>query len=299
MSKLATHQAAFAMLWATSSLLAWKALADTLALSMHDDAYTHLILILPVCAALLYRNRNLLRVLIDNDYRMGSALLAISLFLGCSTLAWNNSFSSDLQLSVRMLALVLSWIGAFVICFGSRASRSVLFPLGLLFGLVPLPQFMLNALVALLQLASAWAAHLLFAAFGIPVAQDGVVLAVPGLTLHVAQECSSIRSSSMLLTTTMVLAYLLLRSNWRRILLICLVFPLSVAKNGLRIFTIAMLGIHVDRGYLTGRFHHDGGVAFFAIVLIAILVAAWIFRRGETWPLNADLEPMKPQEARG
>jgi exosortase len=192
-----------------------------------------------------------------------------------------------------MFALVLSWIGAFELCFGSRASRLVSFPLCFLFGLVPPPQHLLVTIVALLQQGSAWTAYLFFAAFGIPVSKDGVLLTIPGLTLQVAQECSSIRSSLMLLVTTMILAHLLLRSPWRRVLLIALAIPLSVAKNGLRIFTIAMLGTHVDPGYLTGRFHHQGGIVFFAIALFGIFAVLWILQRGDELPLEPDLTSAK------
>ena len=57
--------------------------------------------------------------------------------------------------------------------------------------------------------------------------------------------------------------------------------PLSVAKNGLRIFTIGMLGTRVDRSFLTGRFHHNGGIVFFLIALAVIFILLWILRRGE------------------
>ena len=113
------------------------------------------------------------------------------------------------------------------------------------------------------------------------MAQNGVLLTIPGLTVEVAQECSSIRSSSMLLVTTMVLAQLLLRSPWRKALVIGVAVPLSVAKNGLRIFTIAMLATRVDPAYLTGRLHHEGGIVFFMIALIGVFVLLWILRRGE------------------
>jgi len=46
-------------------------------------------------------------------------------------------------------------------------------------------------------------------------------------------------------------------------LLIAAAIPLSVAKNGLRIFTIAELGTRVDPGFLGGKLHHDGGIIFF------------------------------------
>jgi len=120
-----------------------------------------------------------------------------------------------------------------------------------------------------------------FSAFGVPVVQEGVILTIPKLTLKVAEECSSIRSSSMLLVTTMVLAQLLLRSPWRKALLIFLAVPLSVAKNGLRIFTIAMLGTRVDPKFLTGKLHRDGGIVFFTIALLATFALLWILHRGE------------------
>ena len=85
----------------------------------------------------------------------------------------------------------------------------------------------------------------------------------------------------MLLVTTMVLAHLLLRSSWRKWVVIGIAIVLSVAKNGLRIFTIAMLGTRVDPGYLTGRLHHEGGIVFFMIALIGVFVSLWILRRGE------------------
>jgi exosortase/archaeosortase family protein len=54
-----------------------------------------------------------------------------------------------------------------------------------------------------------------------------------------------------------------------------------VAKNGLRIFTLAMLGTRVDRGYLTGRLHHQGGIVFFAFSLLLIFAALWLLERSE------------------
>jgi exosortase len=204
-----------------------------------------------------------------------------SVLLACFAWRGADSFKQDVQLSIAMIALVSWWIGSFAFWLGLRALRSALFPLCFLFGLVPIPRFALDEVINLLQLGSAWAAHGLFAVFGVPVDQNGVFLTIPGLTLQVAQECSSIRSSLMLLVTTIVLAQLLLRTPWRRMLVIGLAIPLSIAKNGLRIWTIAMLGSRVDPGYLTGRVHRQGGIVFFAFALVGIFVALWLLRKGE------------------
>jgi exosortase len=291
MTKPAKHQLGFAALGAVSLLLGWRALVDTFSLSLRDDQYTYLLLIIPVSAALIFLEWRVLRTMLALNVRAGPVCLAIAGLIAGSAFGWPVAPPPDLQLSIRMLALVLWWIGAFLLCFGSRPSRLVIFPLCFLLGLVPLPQLAVSTIVALLQQGSTWAARVLFEAYGVPVLQDGVLLTIPGLTLQVAQECSSIRSSSMLLVTTMVLAQLLLRSPWRKALAIGLAVPLSIAKNGLRIFTIAMLGTRVDPAYLTGRLHHEGGIVFFAIILLLTFAVLWILRKGEGSSRESTLRP--------
>lgn len=281
MIKLPRPQVSLFILVAVSLLFGWRSLLETFALALRDDAYTHILLILPISASLIFPEWRSLRPMVAPNVRTGSAFLAIAVLVAGLVGEWSGSLPSDVRLSLGMLALVIWWIGAFALCFGSRVSRSVLFPLCFLFGLVPFPRFALNEIVHLLQHGSALAAYLLFTAVGVPVAQDGVLLTIPGLTVEVAQECSSIRSSSMLLVTAMVLAHLLLRSPWRKGLLIGIAVVLSVAKNGLRIFTIAMLATRVDPGYLTGRLHHEGGIVFFLIALLGLFLLLWILRKGD------------------
>ena len=280
-TNLARSNAGVLILWIASLLWGWHTLANTLVLSMRDEEYTYILLILPVCAVLLFLQRQSIRQSIAFDFRLGPVLLLIAAAIACCLQARSSSIAPDVQLSIAMFALVLWWVGDFVLWFGARASRLALFPLCFLFGLVPLPRAVLDATVERLQISSALAAHALFWMVGVPVDQSGVFITIPGLTIQVAQECSSIRSSSLLLATTIVLAQFMLVSPWRKMILIGLAVPLSVAKNGLRIFTIAMLGTRVDPGYLTGRFHHQGGIVFFAIALIAVFFFLWILRRGE------------------
>ena len=281
MTNLKKHLAGLALLLMVTTLLGWRPIVDTLLLATKDDQYTYIFLILPVSIALIFLEWRSLRTIVGLGLLAGTALLSLAALTACTVFVLSPSLTPDVRLSINMIALVMSWIGGFVFCFGYRASRSVSFPLLFLFGLVPLPTVILNVVVAFLQEASAWTAHIFFSAFGVPVVQDGVILTIPKLTLKVAEECSSIRSSSMLLVTTMVLAQLLLRSPWRKALLICMAVPLSVAKNGLRIFTIAMLGTRVDPKFLTGKLHRDGGIVFFTIALLATFALLWILQRGE------------------
>ena len=289
----------FAFLCGMSILFWWHSLVMTLRLALANDAYTHILLILPVSAALIYLDSQhldskhhssqdskygdskALRIDPQPSPRIGAALLVLALLIG-GYARWGMAATvDDVRLSLGMFALVTWWIAAVLFCFGARTFQSFLFPLCFLFLVVPIPESALNWIVEFLQQQSAVAARIMFRAVGVPVTQDGIMLSIPGLDIEVARECSSIRSSLMLVVTTMVLAHLFLRSWWRKALLVVAAIPLSVAKNGLRIFTIAELGTRVDPGFLDGKLHHNGGIVFFGIGVVAVVVLLWILRRTE------------------
>jgi len=281
-----TQAPAFAFLCAVSILFWWHPLVTSLNLALANDAYTHILLILPLSAALIYMDSKYgdskaLRIDPQSSPRLGSALLALALLMGCSARWGMGAAPDDIRLSLAMFALAIWWIASVILCFGATTFQRLLFPLCFLFMVVPIPELALRWIVEFLQQQSAVAARIMFRAVGVPVTQDGIMLSIPGLDIEVARECSSIRSSLMLLVTTMVFAHLFLRTWWRKVLLVAAVIPLSVAKNGLRIFTIVELGTRVDPGFLTGRLHHHGGILFFGLSVVAVGVLLWVLRRTE------------------
>ena len=264
----------FVLLCLVSLVLWWHTLVATFGLALRAGEYTHALVIIPLSIALIFTEWRSRKAKPEPNFRTGLALLVLAILIGFAGGRWRGpaSLPTDVQLSLEMLAVVTWWIGSFVCCFGTRVSRMSVFPLCFLLWLGPLPEFALNHIVRFLQIGSAYAARLLFEIVRVPVIQDGVRLSIPGLTVEVAKECSSIRSSLMLLVTSMVLAHLLLRSVWGKGLVILAAIPLCLAKNGFRIFTIAILTVYVDPGFMHGRLHHEGGIVFFLLFLAALLV---------------------------
>jgi exosortase len=286
----------FLCLCAVSLIVGWRPLAATFSLALQNEAYTHLLLVVPVSVALiLVGGASRLRQG-EPSLRIGSALLVLALLIGLMGWIRAGNIGDDLQLSLYVLAVVTWWIGAFVCFFGSRISRIYIFPLCFLLWMVPLPEFVLGRVVSFLQQGSASAAHMLFTAAGVPVVQDGVMLSIPGLKIEVATECSSIRSSMMLVVTSMVMAQLLLRTAWAKTLVILAAVPLSIVKNGVRVFTLSMLTVYVDPGYLNGRLHHQGGIVFFLLALgveFALLcLIGRLERKTKTKPAAGRLRPV-------
>src|ERR1035438_375287 len=110
MTKVVKLQAGLTLLWAITLFAGWRPLVDTLTLSLRDDEYTYILLILPVSAALIFLEWRSLRAMLAPGVRAGSAILAIAALIACSTLVWSASLPSDVKLSIRMVALVVSWI---------------------------------------------------------------------------------------------------------------------------------------------------------------------------------------------
>jgi exosortase len=269
----------FVLLCVISLVVGWHSLFSTLVLALRVDEYTHLLLIVPISVSLIFSERDLLKLAPGPAVGLGSFLLIAATLIG----AFSRTISQiDVQLSFNMLAIVIWWIGSFVLCFGSHVARLFLFPLCFLFWLVPIPGPLLEKIIAIWQHGSAISASLLFSALGIPNTQDGVMLSIPGLNLEVAQECSSLRSSLMLIVTSMVLAHLFLQSFWRKTVVVLAAIPLSIAKNGVRIFTISMLGTRVDPGFLHGNLHRHGGIVFFLLALLAVVLLLWLLGRSES-----------------
>ena len=305
MKRLTPYQL-FPLVGGLSLLAMWRDLAATAALASRSDAYTHLAIIIPIAATLALLTRRSQTIQPTRGVRTGLILLVVAAAIAAyPSLRGSYTLAGDTQLSLRMFAVVLWWIGAFVLCFGGRMFRLYAFPLCFLFWLVPLPEQTVNRMIVLLQQGSAAAAHELFTLAGVPVMQDGVLLSVPGLTIQVAAECSSIRSSLMLAVITLVLAHIFLRTIWGKIVIALAIVPLAVFKNGVRVFTIAMLGAYFDPGILDSRLHHQGGIIFLLLALIEVCALIWLIGKLErlasapssgSIPPSSNLAPALPAQ---
>jgi exosortase len=269
----------FCSLIGVSVITLWRQIATVLQLAWHVDEYTHILLILPISLSLVYLERGRLRSRVAYAPVSGVVLGVFSIAIGVVLKAEVYHFNQDVSLSIVIFSLVLFWMACVVGCYGGTVFRSLLFPFLFLFLLVPPPTFLLDKAIFYLQSGSTEATYALFNLTGMPVLKTGFLLSFPTLQIEVAKECSGIRSSIMLLLTGLILAHLFLRSLWSKVVFVLFIVPFSVAKNAIRIFTLSMLGMYVDSGFLHGRLHHDGGIVFFLIALAGLLLLLWILQR--------------------
>ena len=170
--------------------------------------------------------------------------------------------------AVTTLSFVLLIAAACAWFLDAPTLRAATFPLAFLLFMVPFPLAMEHGIESFLQRGSAPPAFWFLRLAGTPVFREDLIFQLPGITLHIAPECSGIRSSIVLFMTSLVAGYLFLRSNWKRAILTLAVIPLALLRNGFRVFVIGQLCVSVGPHMIDSPIHHHGGPIFFGLSLI-------------------------------
>jgi exosortase len=246
-------------------------------LARDNSTASHIILVPVVSLLLLVQSRTAVFSSHRTDLLAGLPVL----FVG-GVLLW---LAGSLTVSVAGMLVLL--VGAFLLVFGREASRAALFPLAFLIFAIPIPQTVLDWSVQVLKDGSTESVEAMFSVVGLPFHRDGYVFSLPSFTIEIADECSGIRSSIALLLTTVLAGHTFLGRPWGKLLLIALVLPVAILKNGIRIVGLSLLAMYVDPGFLTGQLHHEGGVVFFALSLLLLAPVVMVLRRSE-----AKLQPI-------
>jgi len=251
--------------------------------SLHDEKaqhYSHISLIPFLSLYLVYIRRAAIFAMVEWAPSLGSILMAIG---GAVLFVADNPADGQMaSLSPAMLSLIMLCWGSFLFCYGPKAFRVASFALGLLVFMVPFPTILLNVVVGFLQRSSAEATALLFSVLGVPVFRDGFVFSLSNFAIHVAEECSGIRSALSLFITGLVAGHLFLRSPWGRMGLVSIVVPLAIVKNAVRIVGLALLANYIDPSFVTdSAVHRNGGIPLFLVSLGVLFSCVWLLRKLE------------------
>jgi exosortase len=251
--------------------------------ALTHDYGSQVLLVAPLSILLtVVKRQEIFSVQVNPDRKTTITLSAALFLLGLIVLLVSKyqPLSTE-KLSLKILSLVILWISVFVFCYGSGSFTKARFPLLFLLLLVPVPEFAINKVIFALQVGSSDVAYGLLRMLNVPVLKDGFILRLPMVNLEVAKECSGIRSSIALLITVLVAGEFVLRSSWRRLILVISIIPILVLKNGVRIVTIYLLTAYVNPAFLHGWLHTSGGVVFYLLGLLTLTPVTVLLRRWE------------------
>ena len=279
---MSRHAAFLALLIGTLAWF-WGPLSTVVALSLQYgdyEHYSHIVTIPFISLFLIYLDRHAIFAKVEARPRLGALVMAVAI-----AMAWLPRllrFDEETAWSLAIFSMVTTCLGAFVLCYGTDAFRKASFGLLLTVFMVPLPPFILHAVIGFLQRASAEASAVLFELLGVSVFRQDFVFALPGLTIKIAEECSGIRSTLALSIVGLVAGHLYLRSTWAKAVLALTVVPLAIVKNGIRIVILSLLGIHVDPSFVgASLLHRYSGLPVFALAFAILGAIIWLLQRSE------------------
>ncbi len=226
-----------------------------------------------VTAYLLWQKRSVLAAIPFSGAWSGTALVAAALvLLGIGQLATLGT--------VVQYAFLLSVFGLTLAYSGWPAFRVMAMPLAILVFMVPLPNYLLRELSAVLQLWSSQLGVTIIRAFGISVYLEGNVIDLGVLKLQVVEACSGLRYLIPLMTLGFIAAYLFRAPLWKRAVVFLSTIPITLLMNSARIGLIGILVEHFGKSMAEGFLHDFEGWAVFmlctGILLLEILLLAKI-----------------------
>lgn len=262
------------------AVLFLQPLARLVVLGSENPLHSHVALV-PFISAYLLLSQGRRTAADYSSSIMGTLIASAAGFAALAAVTvFHITFSVNDYLTLMTAAFVSFVIAGGFLFLGSRSMAAAAFPFAFLIFMVPLPDAAAYWLERGLVVASASAAAWLFQLTGTPFWRDGTFLGLPGIVLHVARECSGIRSTWVLFITSLLAAHVLLKSQWRRAALLALVVPLGILRNAFRIVVIGLLCVHVGPHMVDSPIHHRGGPVFFALSLVPLFLAAvWLHRQ--------------------
>jgi exosortase len=262
--------------------LYWSIGRDMVLQWWYDPNYSHGFVVPVFSAYLIWQKRGRLRALPMTGSWTGLPVVVAGLGMLILGVIGAENFLMRGSLILVLAGLVLFHAGQAVF-------REVLFPLGFLIFMVPLPSILFNAISLPLQTFAAANATWMLDAMGVPVFRDGNVIQLSHITLGVVEACSGIRSLISLLAVAIVWAHFSLSGGWAKLLFIGVAVPITIVANAARIVFTGLIGQWLGIDYAQGFFHGFSGWIIFVVAFLCLLGVHGILRRFTKSPGEASV----------
>lgn len=256
----------------------WPTLADLVTVWRRSDEYSAGLLVPFLAAYVLWLRRPLWR---STPVRPALGL-GIGAFLLAQTIRGIGLF--DLYSFVERFSLILS-LAALVLLVAGRKylarTATVLLFLCLMF---PWPGRLQNAIAVPLQSWSTTSAVFCLELVGYEVRQDGNVMHIGDTSVAVAEACNGLRMITAFVVISGLVALLVQRAWWEKLVLLGSSLPIAFLCNTLRLAVTAMAFTVIQGEKWEQSFHDWGGYAMMPLALALVVGELWFLGRLTTPP---------------
>ena len=183
---------------------------------------------------------------------------------------------------VSAVAFIVLLGGLALYTLGEKATRRIAFPLAFLFFMIPLP--FINRLSPALESFTATISTAVVSLLGIPAANQGSQIQLPGSSFVVGAACSGLNSVVALATLVVVFVYILDGSYRAKAVLLAMAVPVALVANLVRVSSLLVIA-HFFGAEVGMRYFHDYSspvlflLAFVLLILVGRLVGCSEIRR--------------------
>ena len=237
----------------------------------HDSFYSHGWLIPFASAWLVWQRRERLQSLSRRGSFLGLSLLVPSLLIHVVSTWWHLGFVSGFAMVAAVWGLV--WT-----LWGWSTLAALRFPMLFLLFMVPLPGIVLIAVSFKMKIFAASLATHLLSWMGIPAAQAGSMIRVPGVSVVVDDTCSGLRSLISLIALSTLWTSLMPAASrrWQQLTIVASSIPIALISNMARILVLVLLSAIYGPQIAEGFIHYGSGFVVFGIALATL---AWLSQR--------------------
>ncbi|UCE58149.1 MAG: exosortase [Phycisphaerales bacterium] len=226
--------------------------------------------LVPLAAAyMIWTNREKLRDLKPTPAPIGLGVFVMGVLMSVAG-------SYLLYASLENLGMVVCANGLVLWLIGRAGYRQLAYPCLFLFLMLPLPGRVHDAVMLPLQGFCARASASVLEIGGVPVERYGHVLEVAGQQAAVAEACNGLRMAVAFVIVIAVVAYLIRRPTWQKVVVLVSAIPIAIVCNIARIVAMAYT---YGAGYdflVQGPLHDGAGILMMPLALAMVLLELWI-----------------------
>jgi exosortase len=245
---------------------------------MGNQYYSHGLFIPFVSAFLI-----VMRVRRDDSFAWipGTGLLLGLLLLagGVAAYIWFTHQRAFYLASFSMIAMIA---GLTSLLGGTTALRKLIFPIGYLVFMVPLP--IVDRATLPLAMFTGVSAGAIAQAAGLEVTIIGNAVTLPNADLVIGAACSGVNSLITLTALMTLVAYLVEGPLWAKVSLVLLSAPLAIMGNILRVATLLFVARSWGADAAFTFYHDYSGIAFFVLVLLMLYPMVKMLRMNDLRP---------------
>jgi len=229
-----------------------------------DSYYSHGVLVPLVSAFLVWQGREELAKIERKPSVWGWRLIIVGLLIHIASSLVRVYFTSGFSMLIVLSGLVLHF-------YGQKILRKVLFPLGFLFFMMPMPLLVIVNISFQMKLFAAEIAERILNSMGLLAVRTGSIIRMRHAFVIVDDVCSGLRSLISLAALGSIFAHWLKGPYYKKFVLLLMTAPIAVVTNVCRVIFLSSISEIWGPKYATGFVHDFSGFAVFALAFVMLM----------------------------